>query len=128
MLQPLVRCALLILDEFGYLPIDPRFGPARYAVMSGRYGKRATASTSTKSLANWSGVIGGDTALMMAMLDWLLHHGEVFSLRGASYRLRGKDMVLPSAAVSPDPEPPQCDGCGARTGRATELGKEAANA
>jgi len=93
-LQPLLRCDLLILDEFGYLPADPRLGPALYEVISGRYGKRATAITSNKSLATWGDVIGGDTALMMAILDRLLHHGEVFYLRGTSHRLRGKETVV----------------------------------
>ena len=35
-----------------------------------------------------------DTALMMAIIDRLLHHGEVFYLRGASHRLRGKEALL----------------------------------
>ena len=32
---------------------------------------------------------------MMAILDRLLHHGEVFYLRGNSYRLRGKESLVP---------------------------------
>lgn len=31
-----------------------------------------------------------DTALAAALVDRLLHHGEVYSLKGDSYRLRGK--------------------------------------
>lgn len=46
----------------------------------------------TKSLANW-GELVGDNALMMAIIDRLLHHGEVFYLRGTSYRMRGKEPV-----------------------------------
>lgn len=99
-LQPLLKCDLLILDEFGYLPVDPRLGPALYELISGRYEKRATAITSNKSLATWGEVIGGDTALMMAILDRLLHHGEVFYLRGTSHRLRGKGAVLPPTGTS----------------------------
>ncbi len=30
---------------------------------------------------------------MMAILDRLLHHGEVFYLRGSSYRMRGKEPL-----------------------------------
>lgn len=109
LLQPLLRCDLLILDEFGYLPIDPRLGPVLYELISGRYEKRATAITSNKSLASWGEVIGGDSALMMAILDRLLHHGEVFYLRGTSQRLRGKEALLPPhgapLAASPDPAP-----------------------
>jgi DNA replication protein DnaC len=97
-LQPLLSCDLLILDEFGYLPGEPRIGPALYELVSGRYQRRATVITSNKSLASWGEVVG-DSALMMAILDRLLHHGEVFYLRGSSYRLRGKEtIVLPRAA------------------------------
>jgi DNA replication protein DnaC len=99
--QPLIRCQVLILDEFGYLTIDPQLGPVFYEIVSGRYRRGATIITSNKSLASWGEVVGGDTALMMAMLDRLLHHGDVFYLRGASYRLRGKEpVVLAEAAPS----------------------------
>jgi DNA replication protein DnaC len=93
-LSPLLRCHLLILDEFGYLSVDPQLGPALYELVSGRYGKGATIITSNKSLGLWGELVGGDSALMMAVLDRLLHHGEVFYLRGASYRLRGKEPVV----------------------------------
>ncbi len=38
-----------------------------------------------------------DTALMMAIIDRLLHHGEVFYMRGSSYRMRGKEPVTLNA-------------------------------
>jgi DNA replication protein DnaC len=93
-LEPLRHCQLLILDEFGYLRVDPQLGPALYELVRGRYGKGATVITSNKSLGTWGDVVGGDSALMMAILDRLLHYGEVFYLRGASYRLRGKEPVV----------------------------------
>ena len=46
MLHPLMRCQMLILDEFGYLPSDPQFGSVLYEVVSARYGKGATVITS----------------------------------------------------------------------------------
>jgi len=91
-IQPLITCDLLILDEFGYLPLDPQVGPVLYEIIAGRYQKGATVITSNKSLASWGELIG-DNALMMAILDRLLHHGEVFYLRGSSYRLRGRELV-----------------------------------
>jgi DNA replication protein DnaC len=94
LLQPLVRCDLLILDEFGYLSVEPQVGPALYELVAARYERRATVMTSNKSLSTWGELVGGDTALMMAILDRLLHHGEVFYLRGPSYRMRGKEAVL----------------------------------
>lgn len=92
LIQPLITCDLLILDEFGYLPLDPQVGPVLYEIIAGRYQKGATIITSNKSLASWGELIG-DNALMMAILDRLLHHGEVFYLRGSSYRLRGREWV-----------------------------------
>ena len=101
-LRPLIRCDLLILDEFGYLSVAPQIGPALYELVSARYLHRATVITSNKSLASWGEVVGGDTALMMAIIDRLLHHGDVFYLRGASYRLRGKEpVVLATTTVAP---------------------------
>ena len=93
-LRPLIQCDLLILDELGYLPLEPQLGSTIYELISGRYQKGATVITSNKSLATWGEVVAGDTALMMAILDRLLHHGEVFYLRGQSYRLRGKEPLV----------------------------------
>lgn len=102
-LVPLIRCDVLILDEFGYLSVDPQVGPALYELVSGRYTQHATVITSNKSLASWGELVGGDTALMMAILDRLLHHGEVFYLRGSSYRMRGKESLVLGASATATP-------------------------
>lgn len=95
-IAPLQKCDLFILDEFGYLPVEPQVGPVLYELIAGRYGRGATIITSNKSLATW-GELVGDTALMMAIIDRLLHHGEVFYVRGTSYRLKGKEPVTLTA-------------------------------
>jgi DNA replication protein DnaC len=105
LVQPLIQCQLLILDEFGYLSLAAAVGPVLYEVIAGRYERGATVVTSNKSLANWGELVDGDTALMMALVDRLLHHGEVFYLRGTSYRMRGKEPVAGLAAVSAPLEP-----------------------
>jgi DNA replication protein DnaC len=92
LIEPLIKCDLLLLDEFGYLALESKVGPVLYEIIAGRYQKGATVITSHKSLANWGELIG-DNALMMAIIDRLLHQGEVFYLRGTSYRLRGKESV-----------------------------------
>jgi DNA replication protein DnaC len=83
LIEPLVKCDLLILDEFGYLSMEPQVGPVLYEIISGRYQKGATVITSNKSLASW-GELVGDTALMMAIIDRLLHHGEVMTTKALS--------------------------------------------
>jgi DNA replication protein DnaC len=91
-LTPLLKCQVLILDELGYLPADARIGPILFELVSGRYQKGATVITSNKSLSAWGELVGGsDTALMVAVIDRLLHQGEVFYFKGSSYRTLGKE-------------------------------------
>lgn len=96
LIEPPVKCDLLILNEFGYLSMERQVGPVLYEIISGRYQKGATVMTSNKSLAS-RGEHVGDTAFTMAGSDRLLHHWEVFSLRVPSYRMRGKEPVTLNA-------------------------------
>jgi DNA replication protein DnaC len=89
-LKPLLTCDVLVLDELGYLPTTPAFGPALYEIIAGRYERRPTIITSNKSLAEWAGIVQ-DASLAAAIVDRLMHHGQVFSLKGPSWRTRGRD-------------------------------------
>lgn len=89
LLKPLRKCGLLILDELGYLLPEPETGPILYDLISTRYERAATIITSNKSVQEWGKVLQ-DNALAGALLDRLLHHGEVYYLKGESYRLKDK--------------------------------------
>ncbi len=88
-LRPLLACDVLVLDELGYLPTVPAFGPALYELVAGRYERRPIIITSNKSLTEWAAIVQ-DASLAAAIVDRLLHHGEVFYLKGPSYRLKDK--------------------------------------
>ena len=90
LLRPLLDCDVLVLDELGYLPSVPGFGPVLYEIVAGRYEHRPIIITSNKSLTEWS-TITQDVSLAAAIADRLLHHGEVFYLKGPSWRLKGRD-------------------------------------
>ena len=45
--------------------------------------------TSNRSIAEW-GTVFGDPVVATAILDRLLHHSHVLTIRGESYRLREK--------------------------------------
>jgi DNA replication protein DnaC len=45
--------------------------------------------TSNKGFAEWSEILG-DSALVAAILDRLLHHSTTINIRGEGYRLREK--------------------------------------
>jgi DNA replication protein DnaC len=97
LLKPLLACDVLVLDELGYLPTEAAFGPALYQIIAGRYTRRPTLITSNKSLTDWAQIVQ-DVSLAAALVDRLLHHGQVFYLKGPSWRT--KDHA-PSAAPPP---------------------------
>ncbi len=88
-LRPLLSCDVLVLDELGYLPTEPSFGPALYEIIAGRYTKRPTLITSNKSLTDWS-LIVQDVSLAAAIVDRIVHHGQVFYLKGPSWRAKDR--------------------------------------
>lgn len=85
-LRPLLACD--VLDELGYIPTDSGFGPALYEIVAGRYERRPTIITSNKSLTDWS-FVTQDVSLATAIIDRLMHHGQVFYLKGPSWRVKG---------------------------------------
>jgi len=80
---------LLIVDEVGYLPLDPLDANLFFQFVSARYEKGSMILTSNKSIGEW-GELMGDTVLATAVLDRLLHHCHVINIRGNSYRLKDK--------------------------------------
>jgi DNA replication protein DnaC len=95
-LRPLLACDVLVLDELGYLPTTPAFGPALYELIAGRYEQRPTIITSNKSLTEWAQIVQ-DVSLAAAIVDRLLHHGQVLYLKGGSDRV--KDRAPDGAAT-----------------------------
>ena len=52
--------------------------------------------TGSTQFSGWGGVFG-DQAVAAAMIDRIVHHADVLTLKGASYRLRGRGIdSLPS--------------------------------
>jgi DNA replication protein DnaC len=90
-LRPLLTCDVLVVDELGYLPTEPAFGPALYELVAGRYERRPLILTSNKSLTEWATIVH-DVSLAAAVVDRLMHHGQVFYLKGPSWRLRGRSL------------------------------------
>jgi DNA replication protein DnaC len=80
---------LLIIDEIGYLPLDPMGATVLFQLISSRYERGSMVLTSNKSFAEW-GEIFGDMVIATAILDRLLHHSHIVNIRGESYRLREK--------------------------------------
>jgi DNA replication protein DnaC len=80
---------LLIVDELGYLPFEPSAAHLFFQLVSRRYERGSLLLTSNRSVGEW-GTVFGDPVVATAILDRLLHHSQVVTIRGDSYRLREK--------------------------------------
>jgi DNA replication protein DnaC len=80
---------LLIVDEFGYLPLEPHAAHLFFALVGRRYERGSMLVTSNRSVSEW-GTVLNDAVVATAILDRLLHHSHVLTIRGDSYRLREK--------------------------------------
>lgn len=74
-----VRPKLLIVDEVGYMPLDPVAANLFFHVVSARYERGSMAMTSNKSFGEW-GKLLGDRVLDTAVLDRLLHHAHILKI------------------------------------------------
>ena len=83
------KAKLLIVDELGYLPLEPDAAHLFFQLVSRRYETGAMLITSNRSVAEW-GTVFADPVVATAILDRLLHHSHVLTIRGDSYRLRAK--------------------------------------
>jgi DNA replication protein DnaC len=88
---------VIVVDEVGYIPFDPEAANLMFSLVSARYERASMIVTSNKPFSAW-GEIFGDEVTAVAMIDRLVHHAEILSLKGDSYRLRDKDLGGPPPA------------------------------
>jgi DNA replication protein DnaC len=87
-LSRLLKPALLVVDELGYLPIDKFGADVLFQVISQRYERGSTVITSNRAFKQWPEVFNNDSTLTSALLDRLLHHAQSVVIEGRSYRMR----------------------------------------
>ena len=90
-LRRLERIPLIVVDEVGYIPFDPQAANLMFMLVSSRYERASVIVTSNKPFSAWGDVFG-DEVVAVAMIDRLVHHAEILSLKGDSYRLKDKDL------------------------------------
>src|SRR5262249_7168823 len=90
-LRKLLWIPLVIVDEVGYIPFDAQAANVMFSLVSSRYERASLIVASNKPFSGW-GEIFGDEVVAAAMIDRLVHHAEILSLKGDSYRLRDRDL------------------------------------
>ncbi|MGH7672089.1 MAG: IS21-like element helper ATPase IstB [Gemmatimonadales bacterium] len=78
---------LLVIDEIGYLSYDARAADLLFQVVSRRYERRSLVLTTNLPFSDWP-TIFPNAATATALIDRLVHHAEIITLDGDSYRRR----------------------------------------
>lgn len=97
------RPHLLIVDELGYLPLERQAGHLLFHLIRRRYEKGSLMITSNQPVGSWGEMLG-DEVVATAILDRLLHHSHIVTIKGESYRLKEKrqaGIVPVKEAVAP---------------------------
>jgi len=94
-LDRLQKTRLLVLDDFGLVPLSEVERRDLLEVIEDRTGRQATLVTSQLPLEHWHEAVG-DATFADAILDRLVHHAHRIPLKGASMRREKK---------KPDPSP-----------------------
>lgn len=98
--KQLAKQDLLIIDEFGYVPLSKSGAEMLFEVFSQRYERASTMVTSNLPFAEWTEVLGSER-LTGALLDRLTHHVHILEMNGESYRLKTSKRKRTARKPSP---------------------------
>ena len=84
-LRQIAKARLLIIDEFGYMPIDEEGSRLLFQVISDSYETRSVVYTTNIEFSGWGRVLG-DKNMAAALIDRTVHHGRLAGFEGGSYR------------------------------------------
>ena len=118
-LREYIRPALLIIDEVGLDRPERETTPDAqlfYKVIRPRHqGPRSTVITSNIDWEDWGSYLGDDIATV-AILDRLIQHGHLLTIKGPSWRARQHELL--NAVTTADGEPPPARKAGVAPTRA----------
>jgi DNA replication protein DnaC len=91
---------LLAIDEIGFLSYDARAADLLFQVVSRRYERRSLVITTNLPFSEWP-TIFPNAATATALIDRLVHHAEIITIEGDSYRRRVAEAKRKPAKPSP---------------------------
>lgn len=86
-LKHYAKPALLIVDEVGYLSYSNRHADLLFEIIHRRYEQRSTVVTTNRPFSEWNEVFP-NAACVVSLIDRLVHHSEIISIEGDSYRMK----------------------------------------
>lgn len=87
-----VNVDVLLLDDFGLIPLSAQAAEDLYEIIRERYERRSILLTSNRAPEEW-GEVFGNPLLASAALDRLTHHAHILTITGTSYRQRKQESI-----------------------------------
>jgi DNA replication protein DnaC len=84
-MRELATIDLLILDDFGLVPLTAQNAEDLYEIIRERYEQKSIIVTSNRAPAEWDEIFGSPL-MASAALDRLTHHSHYIEMKGESYR------------------------------------------
>jgi DNA replication protein DnaC len=91
---------LLVIDEIGYLAYDARAADLLFQVVTRRYERRSLMLTTNLPFSDWP-TIFPNAVTATALIDRLVHHAEIITIEGDSYRRRVAQARRPPKTPPP---------------------------
>ena len=88
----LSKAALVIIDEVGFMPLSQAEANLFFGFISAMDERVSVTITSNKGFDEWADFLG-DITITTAILDRLIHHCEIISMSGNSYRLEHRKSI-----------------------------------
>jgi DNA replication protein DnaC len=96
-LQHYASISLLVIDEIGFLAFDNRNADLLFQVISRRYEKKSLVLTTNLLFRDWHTIFPNATCAT-ALIDRIVHHADVISIEGDSYRAREAEIEAQARA------------------------------
>lgn len=91
-LKPLLKCDLLVIDDFAFKKLSPQAAEYLYMIVDGRYQQKSMLLTSNRTMEDWMGIFP-DPVMANAVMDRLAHNAHQIVIQGESFRkLNGLKM------------------------------------
>ncbi len=101
---------LLIIDDMGMKQLPKKSGEYLFEIIMRRYETKSTMMTSNRPLEDWGKLIG-DVPSATAILDRFLHHAEIITITGKSYRLKDRAAQSRTEKNQPKRQDDQDNSC-----------------
>ncbi|TWX44905.1 IS21-like element helper ATPase IstB [Colwellia hornerae] len=84
-LRKLDKYELLILDDIGYVKKTDSESQVLFELIAHRYERGSLLITSNQAFSEWDSIFG-DNMMTVAAIDRLVHHSDIYQIKGESYR------------------------------------------